>query len=127
MLSLPGGSVQVVYFLHVGPPDSLSGGGFRLLAGIGKLPPFLSEGILCHTCHVCLKIIPGVFQVAKEQSVSIIDGIIPDITGLDHAVHPGPWMGMEVFVFLQFLSLDLGDPAKALYILYDGFFMSSRA
>jgi len=91
------------YLLHGRPPLSLLPGGKRLLARLAELPPLLRALIGGHSGHVGGKVTAAVLEVAEEEPILVVDGVVTDVALPDPVQDRGPDGGVQPLVLLQLL------------------------
>src|ERR1700722_3085234 len=94
-------SIEMKNFLHAGPPFVFSASFKRTLHRHHDGPPLLGFWIGRHFRHVCRIIRAVIFEVTEEQAVLQEDGIIANVTFLDHCQHFRPHRGMVFLIFVQ--------------------------
>ena len=107
LVGLPRRLIGVKHFFHLGPPFAFAAGVEGLLHRHHDGPPLLRSWIGGHFGHVGFVIGAVIFEIAEEEIVFQIDGIIADIAFADHVENVGPDGSVISLVFSSVSGLTL--------------------
>src|SRR5579864_129832 len=94
-------SIAMKNFFHVGPPFALGACFQGILHRHHNRPPFLGLRISGHFCHVRRVVRAVILEIAEQQVVFQVDGIISDIALVDHSEDFGPNRRMVFLIGLK--------------------------
>ena len=109
------GSIQMEYFLHGRPPFSFRPAFERLLARLAEGPPALRLGVSCHLGHVGSIIVAGIFVVAEQIAVLVVDAIVLQVALFDHFLYRVPNGSVQPLVLFQAARSHLDYTSITLY------------